>query len=222
MPIDFRPALEDDGTTFSISNMPTPDGIEEETYHQSLLQEENLNELAEFIEQHPKVTKLEFISFRATAQDFVNLLNRISQTSPNICSIDLTDVDLASQNFEELTKSLQFLNLTKLILLSSGINDEGLKYFINSLNSQNLLELNLCNTNITDEGLKSLANSPKLQHLTDLNLNFTRITDAGLAALANSPKLQNLTTIHWDKMSPDIVEMIAMNLPKIESGWLWK
>ena len=78
-----------------------------------------------------------------------------------------------------------FMNVTKLDLTQTEINDEGLKH-LDTLTGLQSLGLG---DRTTDAGLEHLKG---LTPLHTLNLRATKVTDAGLAHLKGLPRLQSL------------------------------
>jgi hypothetical protein len=109
-----------------------------------------------------------------------------------------------NDQFRELSPYAEYFS--KLSLISSGIDDDGL-YYIGQM--ENLRSLYLQKTRLDGSGLVHLQ---KLSHLETLNLSFTGIDDHAVLDLLKVPDLREVY-LYRTNTSKAVVEAMAKNKP---------
>jgi uncharacterized membrane protein len=111
---------------------------------------------------------------------------------------------LTNQQFMELTPFAEVFS--KMSLVSSGIEDDGLYHVGNMVN---LKELYLQKTNLNGTGLIYLTKLPQLEVL---NLSYTKIDDKAVLELLKIPKLREVY-LFQTKASPDVIKALQEYKP---------
>lgn len=114
---------------------------------------------------------------------------------------------LTNEQFRELSPFAEVF--TKMSLVSSGIEDDGL-YHIGHM--VNLKELYLQKTNVTGSGLIHLKG---LSQLEILNLSYTKIDDKAVLELLNIPNLREVY-LFQTKTSPDVIKALQEYKPALK------
>lgn len=129
------------------------------------------------------LTKLEKLHFSLHFLTNVNVRDKGLEKIKNLTSI--REMRLTQTNVKGPSLAA-FVNLEKLDLDYSIINDDGLKALAGL---KNLKSLRLRDTILSDKGMPHLSGLVNLEHL---DLYGARLTDAGVAALAPLKKLRSL------------------------------
>ena len=113
---------------------------------------------------------------------------------------------LTNEQFRELAPFAEVFS--KMSLVSSGLEDDGL-YHIGQM--INLKELYLQKTNLNGSGLIYLKN---LEQLEVLNLSYTKIDDKAVLELLNIPNLREVY-LFQTKASPDVIRALQEYKPTL-------
>jgi hypothetical protein len=113
--------------------------------------------------------------------------------------------EISSKGMVWIASSVNASNITKIILDSTLVDDEGIKTLAISTNLTKLAELSLQSCPITSEGLKALTNANFIGTLTSVDLTNTDLGEAGVAVLMKTkvPKLKSLRLGGWKSVAED-------------------
>lgn len=178
-----------------------------------------INQLLPELTKYRRRANLSKLNNQALQSELVELAKRLNV---NIKQDSLQDGNLytLAMKFPPAPFSnAQFLELrpyydafSRLSLISSGIDDNGLYYLAQMTN---LRELYLQKTNIDGSGLLYLAKLPQLEVL---NLSFTRLDDKLVLDLLKLPHLKEVY-LYRTNTSRQVIEALRKNRPRLKI-WL--